>query len=280
MGFVSKLGQDLVRLLDPQPGERILDLGCGTGDLAQRIAASGASVLGLDRSEAMIAEARRKHPRLHFQVGDAAAFTHAEPFDAVFSNAALHWIRDAPRVVEAIWRALRPGGRLLAEFGGKGNARAVVLAIAEALAPLGIDAQARDPWYFPSLGEYCALLDHQGFRVVQAQHFERPTPLDDGEQGLHHWLERLRGRLLRGPVRRGARGGLPAHGRGGARPPVPRRRLDRRLRAPARGRAAARGTLIPHATGSDGLAALPGDICAVHSGQMPWVNSARERSPM
>jgi trans-aconitate methyltransferase len=198
LGFVSKLGQDLVRLLDPQPGERILDLGCGTGDLAQRIAASGAAVLGLDRSEAMIAEARRKHPRLQLEVGDAASFAQAEPFDAVFSNAALHWIRDAPRVVESIWRALRPGGRFVAEFGGKGNARAVVAAIAEALAPLGIDAQARDPWYFPSLGEYCALLDHQGFRVVQAQHFERPTRLDDGEQGLQHWLDVFAGDFFEG----------------------------------------------------------------------------------
>jgi trans-aconitate methyltransferase len=189
LGFVSRLGQDLVRLLDPQPGERILDLGCGTGDLLQRIATAGAEVLGLDRSEAMIAQARRKHPRLRFEVGDATDYRAPEPFDAVFSNAALHWMRDAPQVVEAIWRWLRPGGRFLAEFGGKGNARAVVAGIAEALAPLGIDVPARSPWYFPSLGEYCALLDHQGFRVVQAQHFERPTALEDGEQGLAHWLD-------------------------------------------------------------------------------------------
>ena len=198
LGFVSRLGQDLVRLLDPQPGERILDLGCGTGDLLQRIAAAGAVALGLDRSPAMIAEARRKHPRLSFEVADASEYQMEAPFDAVFSNAALHWMRDAPRVVESIWGFLRPGGRLVAEFGGKGNARAVIAGMAEALAPLGIDAQARNPWYFPSLGEYCALLDNQGFRVVQAQHFERPTPLGDGEQGLAHWLDVFAGEFFEG----------------------------------------------------------------------------------
>jgi trans-aconitate methyltransferase len=198
LGFVSRFGQDLVRLLDPQPGERILDLGCGTGDLLQRIAAAGAEALGLDHSEAMVAEARRKHPRLRFEVADAAEYHDSEPFDAVFSNAALHWMRDAPRVVAGIWRLLRPGGRFVAEFGGKGNARAVVAGLAEALAPLGIDAQARNPWYFPSLGEYCALLDSHGFRVVQAQHFERPTPLEDGEEGLQHWLDAFAGAFLEG----------------------------------------------------------------------------------
>jgi trans-aconitate methyltransferase len=198
LGFVSRLGQDLVRLLDPQPGERILDLGCGTGDLTQRIAAAGAVPLGLDRSPAMIEEARRKHPRLRFLVADAAEFEEPEPFDAVFSNAALHWMREPGRVASAVWRALRPGGRFVAEFGGKGNAQAVVAGVAEALAPLGIDAHGRNPWYFPSLGEYCALLDSQGFRVVQAQHFERPTPLEDGEQGLSHWLDAFAGEFFDG----------------------------------------------------------------------------------
>jgi trans-aconitate methyltransferase len=146
----------------------------------------------------MIAEARRKHPRLRLEVGDGVSFSYPEPFDAVFSNAALHWIRDAPRVAESVWRALRPGGRFVAEFGGKGNARTIVAGITEALAPLGIDAQARSPWYFPSLGEYCALLDNQGFRVVQAQHFERPTPLEDGEEGLSHWLDVFAGDFFEG----------------------------------------------------------------------------------
>jgi trans-aconitate methyltransferase len=198
LGFVSRLGRDLLRVLDPQPGERILDLGCGTGDLAQRIAASGAVPLGLDRSETMIAEARRKHPRLRFVVADAETFREPEPFDAVFSNSALHWMRNAPTVVETIWRALRPGGRFVSEFGGKDNARAVIAGLAAALAPLGIDAAARNPWYFPSLGEYCALLDRQGFRVVQAQHFERPTPLEDGEQGLTYWLDVFAGAFFEG----------------------------------------------------------------------------------
>lgn len=189
IGFVSKLGRSLLPLLDPQPGERILDLGCGTGDLTAEIARSGAGVTGIDASPSMIAEARAKHaaPGIGFEAADARSYRAREPFHAVFSNAALHWIRPPEQAAETMWHALRPGGRVAVEFGGKGNVEAVVAAILETLRELGEPAES--PWYFPSVGEYASLLEAQGFEVRSAELYDRPTKLADGEQGLWHWLE-------------------------------------------------------------------------------------------
>ena len=125
-GFVTHFGIDLLPLLDPQPGERILDWGCGTGHLTAQIAESGADVIGLDSSPEMVAGARAAYPDLSFQPGDAANFSFATPFDAIFSNAALHWIPTPEAVIACVWRALKPGGRFVAESGGKGNAATLI----------------------------------------------------------------------------------------------------------------------------------------------------------
>src|SRR5688572_11002406 len=119
--FVWKYGADLLPLLAPQPGERIIDLGCGTGRLTAQIAESGAEVIGVDRSPEMIGQARQNFPKLRFLLADIASFESPEPADAVFSNAALHWVTDAEAAARNVARSLRPGGRFVAEFGGKRN---------------------------------------------------------------------------------------------------------------------------------------------------------------
>ena len=187
--FVWERGSDLLDLLQPQPGERILDLGCGTGQLAARIAASGAAVTGIDSAPAMIEEARRNFPDVTFRVADARDFQFSQPFDAVFSNAALHWVRPPEPVVACIARALRPGGRLVAEFGGKGNIREIVSGIEEVRQALGFPGgKAAELWYFPSVSEYAALVEGAGMEVNFAALFDRPTPLQD-ESGMRTWLD-------------------------------------------------------------------------------------------
>lgn len=189
LGFVSRFGQELLQMLNPGSGEKILDLGCGTGDLAYEMTKLGAHVTGLDASAEMIARAEQKYPELRFTIGQAESFHAEEPYDAVFSNAALHWVKDAKGAAESIWRALRQGGRFVAEFGGKGNVQLFEKTIEEVLrSHYGVDAAARNPWYFPSIGEYASLLEQTGFNVVFAELFDRPTPLG-GEQGIRDWLK-------------------------------------------------------------------------------------------
>jgi SAM-dependent methyltransferase len=181
--FVWKYGAELLPLLDPRPGERILDLGCGTGRLTAEIAAAGAEVLGIDNSADMIGQARQNYPKLKFQLADARSFQVSEPFDAVFSNAALHWVREARQAVQAIYQALKPGGRFVAEFGGRGNNAKVIVAL--------LKAGASDPletFYFPGIGDYASLLESEGFDVGYATLFDRPTELEDPVRGLRQWL--------------------------------------------------------------------------------------------
>jgi len=187
--FVWQYGTDLIELLAPQPGERILDLGCGTGQLTAAIAARGAAVIGLDISPAMLERARQHYPELQFVAADATDFAFAEPFDAVFSNAVLHWINEPGRVAASVWRALKPGGRFVAEFGGKGNIQAIHSALARAIVAAGYSVPDEvGPRYFPSIGEYASLLERQGFTVTYAALFDRPTPLAGGEAGLRNWI--------------------------------------------------------------------------------------------
>src|SRR5580692_5523399 len=149
--FVWRAGASLVEMLRPEPGERILDLGCGTGHLTAKIAESGASVIGLDSSLSMIAQARQNFPALKFVLSDARSFRFDEPFDAVFSNAALHWIHDAEAVVRCVRAALRPGGRFVLEMGVKGNVGRIRQAIEDVLAESG--RAPKCPWFYPSAGE-------------------------------------------------------------------------------------------------------------------------------
>ncbi len=186
--FVWEKAKGLVDLLAARAGERILDLGCGTGALTAELAASGAELLGVDRSPEMIAEARKKFPHLRFEVCDARTLQFSNEFNAVFSNAALHWIPEAELVIQGIARALKPGGRFVAEFGGKGNVRNVIAAMEAAFAELGISANCANPWFNPSVAEYASLLEKHDLEVREAARFERPTKLEDGEHGLQVWL--------------------------------------------------------------------------------------------
>jgi len=196
--FVWKYGADVVELLAPQAGERVLDLGCGTGHLTKMIASSGAEVVGMDNSPRMIEQARGLYPDLRFEIGDGESFHFPDPFDAVFSNAAIHWMKDQPGVAACIRRALRPGGRFIAEFGGKGNLRKIHRALYRAIASRGHNVeQTLEEWkYYPSIGEYASLLEQQGFHVTYASHFERPTPLEGGVEGLRNWMQVFANNLL------------------------------------------------------------------------------------
>lgn len=190
LGYVSELGKGVVELLRPTDRERILDLGCGTGDLAYDIKQLGASVTGMDLSNNMIEKAKGKYPEIEFMVGNGEDFSFDQEFDAVFSNAALHWMKNADKVIACTWNSLKHGGRFVAELGGKGNIGTVIRAIGEVLhEDYGLEADRFNPWYFPSVGEYSSLLENQGFRVTYAVHYDRPTRMEDGEKGLEHWLD-------------------------------------------------------------------------------------------
>lgn len=184
--FVWRNGASLVELLAPQRGERILDLGCGTGHLTAQLASTGAEVVGIDASQAMIDEACKNHPGLQFVVADARNYRADEPFDAVFSNAALHWIRPPEAAVRTIHDALRPGGRFVAEFGGRGNVGHLVAALRRLQAEYFPNTALPD-WYFPGVAEYATLMEATGMEVHEARLFDRPTPLE-GPDGLCSWV--------------------------------------------------------------------------------------------
>ena len=227
--FVYEKAKGLVELLAPKPGERILDLGCGTGALTAEIAARGTEVLGVDRSEEMIAQARKKFPALRFEVLDArelrvklgqidarsrsgtagktdgaskvgkedrieeAREVRSLGFDAVFSNAVLHWIPEAEEVIASVAWVLKPGGRFVAEFGGKGNIQSLVTGFQRAFAVLGMrPPEGVSPWFYPSVAEYAGLLEKHGLGVREASLFDRPTALEEGERGLENWIRVFR----------------------------------------------------------------------------------------
>jgi trans-aconitate methyltransferase len=182
--FVAELGQPVVALLAPQAGERILDLGCGDGALTRRLGEVGASVVGVDSSAEQVAAARAAGLDARVMSGEALAFD--REFDAVFSNAALHWMRQPAAVIAGVWRALKPGGRFVGEMGGHGNVHHIKTALVAALDRRGFDGNAAVPWYFPTPAEYRGLLEAQGFRVRAIELIPRPTPLPGDIVG---WLE-------------------------------------------------------------------------------------------
>lgn len=155
--FVWKVADSLLELLDARAGERILDLGCGMGHLAAKIASAGADVVGLDHSQTMLDQARVSFPHLRFEQGDARGFSLDLPFDAVFSNATLHWVKPPEAAAACIAKALRPGGRFVAEFGGRGNVQTIESAMQTAATQFGLSAP-ESLWYFPSIAEYTAVL--------------------------------------------------------------------------------------------------------------------------
>jgi trans-aconitate methyltransferase len=181
--FVSDLGGEILSWLAPRPGERILDLGCGDGALTEKLAAAGASVVGVDSSGDMLAAARDRGLDTRLCDGHALDFT-AE-FDAVFSSAALHWMTRPEAVIAGVARALKPGGRFVAEFGGHGNVSAIVTAMRSAAFAFGGDPALAGPWFYPTADEYKAMLEAAGFEVRRIGMFYRPTPLKTGIEG---WL--------------------------------------------------------------------------------------------
>jgi trans-aconitate methyltransferase len=194
--FVATLASAVVGLLHPQPGERILDVGCGDGALTADLARSGAHLRGVDASPAMVEAARTRG--LQVDHHSATELPYRQQFDAVFSNAALHWVprADQPRALDAIHRALVPGGRFVAEMGGQGNIAAIRTALQLILKPHGIDAEATASSFFPSPAEYLALLESAGFTVDSIELHPRPTPLPGGADGMANWLNTFRNGVL------------------------------------------------------------------------------------
>jgi len=190
--FVSDLGVSVLAWLDARPGERILDLGCGDGVLTQKIAQSGACVVGIDASEQLIASARGRGLDVRLGRGEALGFD--REFDAVFSNAALHWMTEPRAVINGVHRALKPDGRFVAEFGGHGNVAAIVTALIALADRYGIDDRLTRPWFFPTAEEYAAMLKDGGFDVERIELIPRPTRLPGG---LGAWLETFREPFLR-----------------------------------------------------------------------------------
>lgn len=186
--FVSDFGEDVVQLLAPQAGEHILDVGCGTGQLAAQISKSGALVLGADSSEKMIATAKLNYPTLKFEVIDGTQLPYLENFDAIFSNATFHWIDNQEALTIGLFNSLKKGGRLIVEFGGKGNVKRITEAVELAAQNLGLGSKLNtDFWFFPSISNYTTLLEKNGFEVEQAWLFDRPTPLT-GDDGMYDWI--------------------------------------------------------------------------------------------
>lgn len=193
--FVTRYGESLIELLGPLPGEEILDLGCGTGDLTLRLQQAGARPTGFDQSEAMLAAARRRFDEaarsgdgrragsaadIPLIQGDVRTLDARECYDAVFSNAVLHWVPEAEEAARSIYRCLRPGGRFVAELGGKDNNRRMLQALEQAMGEILDGPLPVFPWYFPSPDEYRAVLESVGFRADSLCWFRRPTLLDDG----------------------------------------------------------------------------------------------------
>jgi SAM-dependent methyltransferase len=182
--FVSDLGASVIALLAPRSGEHILDLGCGDGALTKKLAEHGCRVVGVDASTEMTAAARRLG--LDARVMDGHELRFDNEFDAVFSNAALHWLKQPEKVIAGVWRALKPGGRFVGEFGGSGNVARIVATVEALLRERGIDPKPLNPWYNPTAEEYRALLEARGFEVKAIALFPRPTPLPGS---LVAWLE-------------------------------------------------------------------------------------------
>jgi len=182
--FVSDLGMPVVELLAPRAGERVLDLGCGDGALTEHLVALGCEVVGVDASAEQVRAACERGLDARVTSGEALAFENE--FDAVFSNAAMHWMRNAEAVIAGVHRALRPGGRFVAEFGGHGCVRTIVAALEAALARRGVDGAGRNPWFFPTDTDYAARLRAGGFEVRSIALIPRPTVLPGDVSG---WLE-------------------------------------------------------------------------------------------
>lgn len=185
--FVHQYGEDVLGMIDAAPGSHVVDLGCGSGALSEKLLARGYRVTAIDASEEMLAQARAMHPDIPFAQADATDFTLPEPADVIFSNAVFHWIdRDRqPLLAASIARNLKTGGQLVCEFGGYGCAERVHSALEHAFAARGLVYPR--VFYFPTIAEHAPILEAAGLRVTCALLFDRPTP-QQGEDGLRNWI--------------------------------------------------------------------------------------------
>ena len=193
--FVHELAGGVLEWLNPQMGEFILDLGCGDGQLTRRIAESGAHVLGVDASAEMVAAARERGMEAERANAEALPFRDAA-FDAVFSNAALHWVRDQDAMMKQVHRVLKPGGRFVAEMGGHGNVAAIYVAFTAVLQRRGFADRENGVNYYPTAESYTERLKRHGFKVEQMATIPRPTKLP--ESGMEGWLRTFRRGVLEG----------------------------------------------------------------------------------
>lgn len=188
--FVYAYGRGLIDILAPKTHERILDLGCGSGALTVEISGMAGDVIGIDKSSEMIAKAKQRFPANHFKVADATDFHFDEPFDAIFSNATLHWVLDHKKAIANLYSHLKNGGRMVVEFGGKNNVKTIIDGLRDCLRQRGYLRQADlQLWYFPSVGAYANALETQGFTVTLAEWYDRPTELADAATGITDWLQ-------------------------------------------------------------------------------------------
>lgn len=190
--FVSDLGMPVVELLAPAPSERILDLGCGDGVLTAKLQAIGCTVVGIDPSEDFVKAATSMG--VDARLGDARRLGFHDEFDAVFSNAVLHWIPESQAVADGVYRSLKRGGRFAGEFGGHGNIAAIMTSMVATLRRYGVQMEERLGWYYPTVIEYRSVLEQAGFQVESMELIPRPTPLPTGMMG---WLKTFRGSYLR-----------------------------------------------------------------------------------
>ena len=186
-GFVAELGEAALDLLDPQPGEHILDVGCGDGTLTQKIVERGATVVGIDNSLSMVAAAKARG--LDARLMDAAQLKFGEAFDAAFSNATLHWVLDKERAARAIWFSLKHGGRFAGEMGGDGNVRKLREALDDVLVARGYGPPTYAANWYPSVEEFVTVYERAGFVDVDARLIERPTEL---QHGIAAWVTTFR----------------------------------------------------------------------------------------
>lgn len=186
--FVYEYGEDLLALLQPKKGEYIVDIGCGTGQITEQIARSGAKIKGIDASAEMIHQATANYSHITFEQRDAMAIREEEVVDAVFSNAALHWMKEQDAVIQNIYRYLKPGGRFIGEMGAKGNIETISQALLQAFKEIDRENIFTMPWYFPTIGEYSAKLEKVNFKILMMVHFKRNTKIGDSKLSVRYWL--------------------------------------------------------------------------------------------
>ena len=182
--FVPSLANSVIELLNPRKGEKILDIGCGDGELTQQLKEKGCLVIGIDSSPSMVESTKNRG--IEAYVIDGQTIDFQNQFDAVFSNAALHWLTQPERVIKGVYLSLKPNGRFVAEFGGYGNIATLLKAMQEVFRENTGFGEFKNPWFFPSVAEYKTLLEKQGFKINSIELIPRPTPL---KSGVEKWLE-------------------------------------------------------------------------------------------